>query len=280
MASLKVAILGAKGMLGTDLTRLCQENNFTVLPFDLPEFDITSKGHLEKVISNADAVVNCAAYTNVEQAQVDKDLAYQVNGDAVGTLGQIAADLGKWVLHISTDFVFDGSLDRPYKETDQTNPINAYGQSKFHGEKLLAQSGCESCILRIEWTYGTAGNNFISKLITFARQGKPLKIVDDQVGSPTSTEQVSKAICKILTQKPEGIFHFASTGYVSRFNMAKFMFEKLSINANLSPCKSSEYTCKAKRPLNSRFDCGKIQSLLDEPVEHWQVSLERYLKQL
>ena len=280
MDNKKIAILGGNGMLGTDLARLCREQQFQVRQFDLPEFDITKEQDIKNALTGVDAVINCAAYTNVEKAETEDELAYKINGDSVGLLGNIAKQLGIWVLHISTDFVFDGNLNRPYIETDLTNPINIYGKSKLQGEKLLTASGCKHCIMRIEWTYGTNGNNFISKLIEMAKQGKPLKIVDDQIGSPTPTTEVSKAICNLIQKKPEGLFHFASSGYVSRFEMAKFIFDKLNIMVNLSSCKSSEYICKAKRPLNSRFDCSKISALLDEPIEHWQISLEKYLRQL
>ena len=136
-------------------------------------------------------MINCAAYTNVDGAESQKELAHRVNGEAVGQLGRLAAERGKWVLHFSTDFVFDGELDRPYAETDAPNPINEYGRSKLAGERLLAQSGCSHCIVRLEWTYGTHGNNFVTKIIERARASGQLKVVDDQVGSPTATTEVA-----------------------------------------------------------------------------------------
>ncbi|MHC4105312.1 MAG: SDR family oxidoreductase, partial [Planctomycetota bacterium] len=197
-----------------------------------------------------------------------------------GRLGALVKEAGAWLLHLSTDFVFDGRLDRPYIETDLPNPINEYGMSKLAGEQSLGQSCCRHCIMRLEWTYGQAGQNFITKLIQHAKIEKVLKVVDDQTGSPTATIEAAKVICKLLPLKPEGVYHFASSGYISRYGMAKFIFDKLSMNVNLLACKTRNYASAAARPLNSRFDCSKIKALLDEPIESWQNPLERFLRQL
>jgi dTDP-4-dehydrorhamnose reductase len=275
-----IAILGGRGMLGTDLTSICERQGFSVKVFDLPEFDITNPRQLQDALNAAQIIVNCAAYTNVDGAEAQADLAHQVNAQAVGRLGAITRQADKWVLHISTDFVFDGKSDRSYVESDPPNPINAYGKSKLAGEQLLAQSGCTHCIVRVEWTYGSAGDNFVTKLIRRAKDGKTLKVVDDQIGSPTATTEVAKVICELLRKRPEGIFHLASFGYVSRYEMARFIFDRLSMDVDLLGCKTSDYVSPAARPLNSRFDCSKISALLDEPIENWQGPLERFLRQL
>jgi len=275
-----VAILGGKGMLGTDLSRTCEQQGLDVKVFDLPEFDITNDQQLQQALEAAQVIVNCAAYTNVDGAESEVELAYRVNAEAVGHLGDIARDMNKWVLHISTDFVFDGRLDRPYVEDDAPNPINTYGRTKLAGEQLLEQSGCQHCIIRVEWTYGSAGNNFVTKLIRRAHTDKTLQVVDDQIGSPTATTEVAKVICKILLKKPQGVFHFASAGYVSRYEMARFIFNRVPMGVSLRPCKTSEFSSAAIRPLNSRFNCSKIEAFLGEPIESWQGPLERFLRNL
>jgi dTDP-4-dehydrorhamnose reductase len=277
---IKVAIIGGRGMLGTDLTKICGQQGFNVEVFDLPEFDITNSQQLKEALSNTKTIVNCAAYTNVDGAESEAELAYQVNAEAVGRLGTLVKEANAWLLHISTDFVFDGQLGRPYVETDLPNPINEYGKTKLAGEQLLAQSGCKNCIVRVEWTYGLAGNNFVTKIIQQAKTGGTIKVVDDQIGSPTATTEVAKVICELLRIKPTGLFHFASAGYVSRYEMAKFIFDKLSMDVNLLACKTSDFVSDAARPLNSRLDCSKIEALLDEPIETWQVPLKRFLRQL
>jgi len=275
-----ITILGGRGMLGSDLALACELQGLKTTVLDLPDFDMTNTDQLQQAIDDANIIVNCAAYTNVDKAESEPELAYRVNAEAVGRLGGFARQADVWVLHISTDFVFDGKSDTPYVETDPPNPINTYGAGKLAGERLLLESRCHHCIMRVEWTYGSQGNNFITKLIKKAKAGEKLKVVDDQTGSPTATTEVAKAICSLLPKKPEGIFHFASGGYVSRFDMAKFIFEKLSISTDLSSCKTSDFPSLAKRPLNSRFDCSKIKSLLDEPIKPWQEALEQFLEQL
>ncbi|MBN1392337.1 MAG: dTDP-4-dehydrorhamnose reductase [Sedimentisphaerales bacterium] len=272
----KIAILGGKGMLGSDLAIACPQ----AIVLDLPDFDITNQKQLADTLKNFDVVVNCAAYTNVEKAESETELAYKVNAEAVGNLGAAAQKAGVWVLHISTDFVFDGKSEKPYVETDTPNPISVYGASKLTGEKLLVESRCRCCIMRVEWTYGSAGDNFVAKLIKRDKAGEKLNVVDDQVGSPTATTEVAAVICKLLKKKPEGLFHFASEGYVSRFEMAKFIFNKLDMPVDLSSCKTADFPTAAARPLNSRFNCSKIKALLDEPIKPWQVPLENFLEKL
>jgi len=276
----RIAILGGRGMLGTDLSIICKQQGYDVRVFDLPEFNITDIKQLKQAVDVAQTIVNCAAYTNVDGAESEIDLAYRVNAEAVECLAAIAKESDKWVMHVSTDFVFDGKQQRPYVESDQTNPINTYGRTKLAGEQLLSESGCRHCIIRVEWTYGSAGNNFVTKLIKRAKDNKIVKVVDDQVGSPTATTKVAKVISKILPKMSEGIFHYASTGYVSRYEMAEFIFDKLAMDVNLLPCKTSDFNTPAKRPLNSRFNCAKITTLLSEPIDPWQEPLEVFLRNL
>jgi len=266
--------------LGTDLVQTCRRQGFDARIFDLPEFDISNAEQLKQAVNRVKAIVNCAAYTDVDGAERQRDLAYKVNAEAVGRLGMLARKAKLWVLHISTDFVFDGKADRPYVETDPPNPINEYGRTKLVGEQLLVESGCDNCIMRIEWTYGQHGKNFATKLLERARSGNIPRVVDDQIGSPTATTEVAKVICKLLQRKPQGLFHFAADGYVSRYEMAKFIFSSLSMNVDVVPCKTSDYATPAARPLNSRFDCSKIKALLDEQIEPWQGPLERFLRRL
>lgn len=280
MANEKLIILGGKGMLGSDVASLCRQKKTSFESFDLPEFDITNYKQLADVLQRADLVINCAAYTDVEGAESQKEQAFKINAEAVGRLVKIAKETGLWVLHISTDFVFDGRSDRAYTEADSPNPINVYGQSKLAGEQLLVASGCRCCIIRAEWTYGPGGNNFISKLIRNARDRKELNVVDDQIGSPTATTEVAKVILKMASLKQEGLFHFAAEGFVSRYEMARFIFDKLNLPVKLRSCKTKDFPSAAQRPLNSRFDCSKISKLLDEPIERWEKPLDRFLEKL
>ncbi len=206
----KIAILGGKGMLGSNVFLACQKHGFDAIALDLPNFDITNASHLRQVVRDAKIIVNCAAYTDVEKAESEAELAYKVNAEAVGKLGSVAKNAGVWVLHISTDFVFDGTSDRPYVETDTPNPINVYGASKLAGEKLLIESGCPNCIMRIEWTYGLNGDNFVIKLINKAKTSKEISVVDDQIGSPTATTEVARSHLQSRTKKTRRLIPFCS----------------------------------------------------------------------
>jgi dTDP-4-dehydrorhamnose reductase len=286
----KVAILGGKGMLGSDVAGECEKRGIDFEVFDLPEFDITNERQLASVIQNARTIINCAAYTNVEKAEAETELAFRVNAEAVGRLAELARKSAAWVLHVSTDFVFDGASDKPYTEKDIPHPINAYGRTKLAGERLLLENRCRHCIMRVEWTYGLNGDNFIKKILQKARmlasakQGeagqKEMKVVDDQFGSPTATTEAAKAVCDLIQKKPTGVYHFASHGFVSRIDVAKFIAEKLALEVHLTGCKTSDFPSAAVRPLNSRFDCSKIRPLLSAPIKFWQNPLEEFLKKL
>jgi len=280
MASQVIALLGGRGMLGTDVAAACTRRGYEVRVHDLPEFDIANPDHLRRAVEDADAIINCAAYTNVDGAESQPELAHLVNGEAVGRLGQLAREGGKWVLHVSTDFVFDGALDRPYLETDPPHPINEYGKSKLAGELLLQESGCSHCLVRLEWTYGRYGRNFITKLVEQAQTATALSVVNDQVGAPTATVEVARAFGDLVQQRAEGVFHFASAGYVNRYDLAAFVFAYLGLEMELQPCRTSDHPAPAARPLNSRFDCRKIEPLLRAPRASWQRPLEHFLGEL
>ncbi|MCF7975230.1 MAG: dTDP-4-dehydrorhamnose reductase [Phycisphaerae bacterium] len=276
----RIAILGGRGMLGSDLAKALRTCAIEPVVYDLPEFDLTRAEHVARALVDVDWVVNCAAYTNVDGAETDQARAYQVNAEAVGQMGQSAAQAGVPVMHISTDFVFDGQGDQPYTEADTPNPISVYGASKWQGEQALTHAGGSHCIVRVQWTYGHAGTNFIKKICERARTQGQLKVVEDQIGSPTATEEVARALIELMRKQAQGLYHYASHGYVSRFHMAEFLIRQLGLDVTVEPCKTSEFICPAARPLNSRFDCKKVSKLLDQPITSWQEALTHYLEQL
>ncbi|MDH4202034.1 MAG: dTDP-4-dehydrorhamnose reductase [Phycisphaerae bacterium] len=282
MSFTAITILGGRGMLGSDLAAVAAGRGLSVRVYDLPEFDVTDEAQVEEVVSQSEVVINCAAYTNVEKAESHVELANQVNGYAVGRLGLIASGLNVPVVHISTDFVFDGATHAPYRETDATNPLSVYGGSKLLGETLLVESGCDHCIVRIQWTYGRHGTHFISKITEAAKTRDVLTVVDDQVGSPTHTAEIAKVVIDLLEMGsfPAGIYHCAASGYASRYEMTRYLFEQLGIATKVQPCKTSDFKTAARRPLNSRFDCTKLQTLLGRAMLSWQDMLKNYLETL
>ena len=263
---IRIAVIGGNGMLGYDLRVLAVSLGYEVISYDLPIYDITKPETLKEIVSSSNIVINCAAYTEVDKAESEQRKCYEINSKCVGSLGRLVADGGKYLVHISTDFVFGSGSDLPLNEESEVNPLGVYGKSKLEGELALQATGASCSILRIQWTYGTSGDNFISKIIKAAKINDTLKIVSDQIGAPTPTTSVSKAIMAFVKTKQDGLFHFASKGYASRFEVAKFVFDEIGLQKNIIPCASEEFITTAKRVKNSRFDCSKIDKVLQFAV--------------
>lgn len=273
----KLAILGGKGMLGSDLNAAATAAGWLVQIHDLPEFQITDRLQLEGAIKACDCIVNCAAYTAVDKAESEPELCEAVNAVAVGEMGRIAAAAGKYVVHISTDFVFGDLIDVPQCETDQPNPLNVYGRSKLHGEQLLVESGCRHAVVRAEWTYGRHGSNFISKILTLARERESIQVVSDQIGAPTPTADVVRAILCLLENQTEGLYHFAADGFASRYEVAEFIVRLAGLETKVLPCLSSAFPTPAVRQRNSRFDCARIDRIIDFKRPLWRDALRDFI---
>ncbi len=272
-----IAILGGRGMLGSDLAPALAAAGHQVHAWDLPECDITRTAQMEKALDGAEIVVNCAAFTNVDGAEDHPESAEAVNARAVAHLAAAARRRNMLVVHISTDFVFDGQGTRPWREDDPPRPLSVYGRTKIAGEQALRQSGCQYLTMRVQWSYGGHGANFIAKILERARAGAPLKIVDDQVGAPTWTRDMSRAIVQLLDRQCTGLYHFANAGYSSRFDVARFVMDHCKLPNPLIPCRTGEFPARAARPLNSRFELSRIQAVLDYPIRSWQEALAEYL---
>lgn len=274
----RIAILGGRGMLGADLAPALAAAGHKVQAWDLPECDITQPAQLEQALDGAEIVVNCAAFTNVDGAEDQPERADAVNARAVAHLAAAARRRNIFVVHISTDFVFDGQGTRPWREDDPPRPLSVYGRTKLAGEHALRNSGCPHLIMRVQWSYGRHGNNFIAKILERARAGAPLKIVDDQVGAPTWTRDMSRAIVRLLERQAAGVFHFANSGCASRFDVARFVLDHCKLPNPLIPCRTGEFPARAARPLNSRFELSRIQAILGYPIRSWQEALAEYLE--
>ncbi len=274
----KIVILGGNGMLGSDLQKTVRDAGIEAISLDLPNFQITDAEQLEHAVSAGDCLINCAAYTAVDKAESEPELCAAVNSMAVATLGRLAKKYKKYVVHISTDFVFGDLTGMPQSETDQTNPLSVYGATKLRGEHLLVESGCDCSILRAEWTYGVHGNNFISKILIAAKSQPQLRVVADQFGAPTDTISVCRAILNLLDQRITGTYHFANSGYASRYEVAKFIVNASGLDANIEPCNSSDFTVPAVRPKNSRFNCSKIDQVINFKRKNWQDALTEFIQ--
>lgn len=273
-----VAVLGGRGMLGTALVPVLEHAGFGVMVYDLPEWSICSEPDLRRALDGAAAVANCAAYTNVDGAESEPAKAAAVNTRAVARLGEMAAASDVYVLHVSTDFVFDGRQSRPYTETDTANPLSVYGATKLDGERGLTASGCEHAILRVQWTYGAAAGNFVTKILDRAAHSDVLRVVDDQVGAPTWTGDVAAVLRALLEQRHTGLLHYAAAGAASRFDVAAFILRECGFHGvRLERCQTADFATAAVRPLNSCFDCRRIDRVLARPRPDWHEPLAAFL---
>ncbi len=284
---MKILITGSSGMLGTDLLNLLRNemslptynNNLEVVEAPHKNLDITLENKVSEVVSwhTPDIIINCAAFTNVDKCETERETAFNVNAKGPKYIASAAKECGARVIHISTDFVFDGNGDRPYVEEDQTNPLSEYGRTKLEGEKNI-QNFCNSfLIVRTSWLFGHKGINFASKMIELAEHKNELSIVTDEIGAPTYTPDLAKALWTLIKQECEGIINVSNDGSCSRYEWAEYIFKTQGYNIKINPIKSSEYKRPAKVPLNSTLNCQKFTSITGLRMRPWQEAVTEYL---
>lgn len=280
----KVWILGGEGMLGKILSRFCKEKEVEYLATSRQQADITDLAALKKIVEKAQPthIVNCAAYTNVDGAEKELALAYEINGKGPLYLGRIAKEYGLKVVHLSTDYVFDGESKEAYLETDSCSPLSVYGKSKLEGEQNLQEVLPSACILRTSWLFGEGGKNFISLFLQLMKEQEEIKVVCDQKGRATYSADLAEVIFSLLDC--EGIFHFANTGTVSRYDIAEKMYEILKKTKKvplackkLIPVGKEAFSFAAKRPSYSVLSTEKMQRVLGIQPRPWQEALEAFL---
>ena len=268
---MKVLVTGANGMLGQDLCPILEDNGFEVIETNHTDLDITNKLMIQRVFDevNPDYVINCAAYTNVDKAETEKELAEKVNTLGTELIAKACARLDIPLVYVSTDYVFNGEKQTPYSTTDTPNPINYYGLTKYQGEEAIKKSCNKYFITRTSWLYGHHGKNFVETMISL-KDKDVLKVVDDQIGCPTWTVELACAITKLLQTENYGTYHVCGSGSTSWYGFAKEIFEYLGLNVNLQPCKTSEFPRPAKRPRYSVMENNKI-------CRFWKDALHDYL---
>jgi dTDP-4-dehydrorhamnose reductase len=283
---MKILVLGSKGQLGWELCRLSQTMDVETLPYDLPEFDITDQTQVTELVSSSHAslVINVAAYTAVDRAETEADLAYAVNQKGPAHVADACHQRGIPLIHISTDYVFDGEKKTPYVEDDKVAPINVYGHSKAEGEKEVTNRISHHIIVRTSWMYSSHGNNFVKTILRVAQMNESLNVVDDQFGSPTYAADLAEALLKISMQYfqngtlPWGIYHYCNAGVISWYEFAQAIvtiysdFKTLTVK-KINPIKTKDYKTIAKRPANSSLNCQRITSTFSLSQKDWQESL-------
>jgi dTDP-4-dehydrorhamnose reductase len=286
---MNILVIGSSGQLGWELQRsLLPLGN--VIPVDFPEIDLSSVSSIQDWVKTTkpDVIINAAAYTAVDQAEEERDLAWAINSTAPGVLAQEALSAQAILIHYSTNFVFDGSKGGSYQESDPPNPINFYGESKLGGEREICRVGGEYLILRTSWLYSTRRDCFVTKVLQWARQHEVLRIVEDQTGSPTWSRTLADTTAQALwkmnnstqswREDKSGIYHLAGNGSVNRFEWTKRILEldprkEEHLMKELLKAKSEEFKTLARRPKNSSLDCSLFQAAFNSFYADWESAL-------
>jgi dTDP-4-dehydrorhamnose reductase len=276
----KILILGKRGQIGWELCRTMSPLG-AITAVDKAELNLCDFDQIRSLIHaiKPNIILNAAAYTNVEMAEEEKELAETINGTAPGILAQEAKALNALFVHYSTDYVFDGVSQKPYKEADPVHPLNVYGQSKLLGERAIIAQGGRYLILRTGWVYGRRGKNFLRTMLDSPKES--LRVVNDQIGAPTWSRWIAEATAQILAQNKEkwGLFHLTASGETSWYDFAKAIFTIAQKTTLLYPIPSNEYRCKAHRPLWSVLSNEKIENAFDIFLPDWKEGLKQCLEE-
>lgn len=272
----KILITGCNGQLGMELSKLLP----AAIQTNRANLDITDSDAVQAFVreKNIDTIINCAAYTAVDRAEDEPEVAEKVN--ALGP--QNLAKSGAKIIHISTDYVFDGTSYKPYETEDKTNPISVYGKTKLDGEKAVLKYASKAVIIRTAWLYSSHGDNFVKKICQLAAKRDEIKVVYDQIGTPTFAEDLAKTIVSILPQLnwiDKKIYHFTNEGVCSWYDFATAIVELSKLTCKVNPIQSSEYPTKAPRPYYSVLSKEKIKRSFELKISHWKESLAKCLKQ-
>lgn len=282
--SKKILITGANGQLGREIQFIAGDYDLDFFFTDVDELDITDKEEVKRFIETKaiDCIVNCAAYTAVDKAEDDKEMAYKINAEAVENLAEAACGKAS-LIHISTDYVFPGTQQStPLKEADRLEPRSVYGQSKLAGETILQAICPDSIIIRTSWLYSAYGNNFVKTMLRLGAERESLNVVCDQIGTPTSAADLARAILTIISGQKlvPGIYHYSNEGRISWFDFSCEIMRQAGLACKVHPVPSSEYPTRAERPLYSVLDKTKIKETFHLTIPSWEESLTACLARL
>lgn len=279
---MKILLTGAKGQLGGECSNV-MKSSYEIIETDVDEFDITNWDNVIETISHLspDFILNCAAFTNVDECETKRKEAERINVEGPRNLAQGAARYEKAIVHISSDFVFDGRkrVPQPYFEDDPMNPLSFYGVTKMESETAVKQNASKYILIRTGWLYGIRGNNFIKKILTLALQKDRdhLRVVNDQFGSPTWSHRLAQQIKLLLDQGKDGVYHATSEGYCSRYEWVQYFLKCMSINIPVLPCTSDDFPTPAKRPANSILENRQLKTEGLNIMPSWQKDIDAFL---
>ncbi len=270
-----IYVTGANGQLGQELKKTNLQGKATFL--DRSQLDLSNLDQLEKFLqtSSISTIINTAAYTQVDKAEAEQELALTINAKAPALMAKYASERKFKFIHYSTDYVFNGEQTRPYHEADPTNPVNFYGETKLQGEQGVLSADPSALILRTSWVYSAHGKNFFNTMIRLAGERPELKVVADQIGTPTATHDLALITLKALDKDLSGIFHFSNEGVTSWYDFACEILRLKGLKIPVHPIKTSEFPTPAKRPAYSVLDKTKIKNALGEEIPDWREALQK-----
>lgn len=282
---MNILVTGANGQLGNEMRQVLVGNSDKYIFTDVTELDITDAVAVLNMVKheNIKVIVNCAAYTNVDRAEDDEQTADLLNNQAVRNLAEAAKTVDATLIHISTDYVFRGDGNIPYKEEQPTDPLGAYGRTKLAGEYSLIATGCRYIIIRTAWLYSSFGKNFVKTMRQLTTDRDELKVVFDQVGTPTYAGDLAALIYKIIDTRMldrQGVYHFSNEGVCSWYDFAVEICELSGNQCNIQPCHSDEFPSKVQRPHYSVLDKTKVKSSFGIEIPHWRQSLKRCINEM
>ncbi|WP_460348736.1 dTDP-4-dehydrorhamnose reductase [Pseudoneobacillus sp. C159] len=274
-----VLVTGASGQLGTDLVIILKLAGFQVYAKSKTELDITNENDVFSLVTllKPEIIIHCAAYTNVDMAESQPDLAFLINVIGTRNIALAAESIQAKLVYISTDYVFDGISSTPYHEFSTVNPINVYGNSKLAGERTVRDFHSKFFIVRTSWVFGWNGKNFVKTMLKLATEKEQLMVVHDQVGCPTYTIDLCKCIVQLIQTKKYGVYHISNTGSCSWYEFASELFNQANVSCKLLPCNSEEFPRKAKRPKYSVLDHMGLRMNGFQSMPDWKDALERFL---
>lgn len=282
---MKILVTGVNGQLGYDVVNELEKRGHTAIGVDVEEMDITNSQQVEDVIKEnmPEAVIHCAAYTAVDAAEDNKELCDRINGQGTENIAKICSEINAKMMYISTDYVFSGEGTRPWEPEDKvTNCLNEYGYSKYLGEQAVEKYIDKFFIVRIAWVFGINGKNFIKTMLNVGKNHDTVRVVNDQIGTPTYTYDLARLLVDMIETEKYGIYHATNQGgYISWYDFTCEIYKQAGYSTNVIPVTTEEYgLSKAKRPSNSRLDKSKLIKNGFEPLPDWKDALKRYLEVL
>jgi dTDP-4-dehydrorhamnose reductase len=279
---MKILVTGYTGQLGYDVVHHGLQLGFNMVGIGSKDLDITDKEAVSQYINKVepDAIIHCAAFTAVDEAEDDKDTSRNVNVNGTKNLVEVAKEINAKFMYISTDYVFSGEGQLPFNEADEPRPIGQYGRTKLEGEEAVKQLLDKWFIVRISWVFGINGNNFVKTMLRLAQTRNELNVVGDQFGSPTYTSDLSKLLIDMIKTDKYGIYHASNEGFCSWSDFAQEIFRQANVRVKVNSISTEEYPTRAVRPKNSRMSKQKLLDNGFELLPRWQDAIERYLEQL